>query len=147
MTGTPESDVAFSRQGVAVVMTRQTRLLVIRRSQHVIAPGLFCFPGGGIELGESEMEAVVREMSEELRIAVQPLRRLWRSVTPWRVGLAWWLAEMSEGAEPDANPAEVESIHWHTPEEMSLLPDLLPSNHDFLKALARGEFHLEADRG
>ena len=135
-------DDTIARRGVVAVIMREQRLLVIRRSQHVIAPRLLCFPGGGIEAGESEEAALRREMQEELRVAVRPVRRLWRSVTPWRIALAWWLAEVPQGEEYDPNPEEVESIHWHSIAEIASLPDLLPSNHDFLAALARGEFQL-----
>ena len=46
-------------------------------------------------------------------------------------------------AEPLPNPLEVESVHWHTAEEMAELPGLLASNLQFLEALARGEFRLD----
>src|SRR5437899_2455576 len=78
------------RRGVVAVVNRGGRLLVIRRSQQVVAPGAICFPGGGIEAGESETDALVREVQEELGVAVMPLKRLWQSVTPWNVDLAWW---------------------------------------------------------
>lgn len=126
---------------VAVIYLRQ-RLLVIRRSQQVVAPGAFCFPGGAIECGESEEQALVRELQEELNVAVMPVRRLWQSVTPWQVELAWWLAKLSPGAVPRPAPAEVESFHWYTLDEMAVLPDLLESNRQFLAAIARGEISL-----
>jgi 8-oxo-dGTP pyrophosphatase MutT (NUDIX family) len=128
----------IARYAVAVVMVRQGRFLVIRRSQTVLAPGMFCFPGGGVEPRESEEQAVVREMREELNIAVAPRKLLWRSVTKWRVALAWWLADLEDDAEPVPNPAEVESYQWLAPGAMSRLENLLPNNHDFLKALAEG---------
>ena len=74
----------------------------------------YCFPGGGIEPGESEEVALVREIPEELGVTVRPVRRLWQCVTAWKVELAWWLAELDADAVPVANPAEVESIHWLT---------------------------------
>ena len=37
------------RRGVVGVIFREDRLLVIRRSLTVVAPGLLCLPGGGIE--------------------------------------------------------------------------------------------------
>jgi 8-oxo-dGTP pyrophosphatase MutT (NUDIX family) len=125
---------------VAVVV-REGRFLVIRRSQHVVAPGAFCFPGGGIEPGETEEAALVRELREELDVVVRPIRRVWRSVTPWNVALAWWLGELL--GEPACNPAEVASFHWHAPHELAALPELLESNHHFLAALARGEIVLD----
>jgi 8-oxo-dGTP pyrophosphatase MutT (NUDIX family) len=121
------------------VIVQERRLLVIRRSQLVVAPGAYCFPGGGIEPGETEEAALVREIEEELNATVRPLRRLWQSVTSWGVGLSWWHAEFAAGHVPRPNPAEVELIHWHTPAEMAALPELLESNRQFLAALARGE--------
>ena len=118
-------------------------MLVIRRSRLVVAPLIYCFPGGGIESEESEEVALVREFREELGTAFRPLRRLWRCKTPWKVELAWWLAELSAGSVPTANPREVESVHWLTLQEMAQLADLLESNQEFLKLLARGEISLE----
>jgi hypothetical protein len=65
-------------------------------------------------------------------------------VTPWKVHLAWWLAEMPARAVPTANPAEVESIHWVTPGQMAQLPDLLESNRLFLDLVQQGEIRLES---
>jgi 8-oxo-dGTP diphosphatase len=132
----------LSRRGAVAVIREQERLLVIRRSQHVVAPGAYCFPGGAIEPGESEEVALVRELREELNVEILPVRRVWRSVTPWQVELAWWLARLAPGSSPRAAPAEVESFHWHTREEMAALPELLESNRQFLTALARGEISL-----
>ncbi len=84
----------------------------------------------------------MREFREEVGLVVRPVRRLWRCVTPWKVELAWWLADVPPGAVPAANPDEVESIHWLTPVEMAQLPGLLESNRDFLDLLARGEIVL-----
>ena len=131
------------RRGAVAVIARQGRLLVIRRSMRVVAPGRYCFPGGAIEPGESEEQALVREIREELDVAIVPVRRLWRSVTPWKVSLAWWLGWMSPDAEPVASPAEVESVHWYTPEEMAALSGLLESNRAFLDALQTGEIEVD----
>lgn len=136
-----KTDVPF-RCGVVAVIVQQDRLLVIRRSQHVVAPGAFCFPGGAIENGETEPVALIREIDEELGVGVRPVRPLWQSVTPWNVQLTWWLAEVDEDCVWLPNAAEVESIHWHTPAEIALLPGLLESNHEFLRALAGGEIKL-----
>jgi 8-oxo-dGTP diphosphatase len=124
-------------------VVRDDRMLVIRRARSVVAPLVYCFPGGGIEAGESEEEALVREFREEVSVEFRPLRRLWRCVTPWKVELAWWLGELPPGEAPQANPREVESIHWLTPAEMAQTPDLLESNRAFLELLARGEIALD----
>ena len=107
------------------------------------APRAFCFPGGAVEPGESEPVALQRELREELSAQVQIDRLLWRSVTTSGVRLAWWLARLEPDTPLQANPAEVESVHWLTVAEMLQLPQLLPSNREFLNALDRREFQLD----
>jgi len=141
MDGIPDTP---GRRGAVAVIPRGDQVLVIRRSRSVVAPLTYCFPGGGIEEGESEQSALVREVCEELGVVVRPVRRLWQCVTPWQVELAWWLAEMPARAVPSANPAEVESIHWVTPGQMAQLPGLLESNRLFLDLVQRGEIRLES---
>lgn len=129
-------------KGVVAVILDQDRLLVIRRSQLVRAPGMLCFPGGGIEPGEDEPQALRRELREELAVEVAGMKRLWQSVTSWGVELAWWYVALPADARLRPNSAEVEAVYWLTAREMSDQPDLLPSNHDFLAALTAGEFML-----
>ena len=63
-----------TRRGAIGVLCRSNGdFLVIERAASVRAPGRFCFPGGAIETGESEEEAVVREMSEELCLNAKPV--------------------------------------------------------------------------
>ena len=131
------------RRGAVAIILRGGRMLVIRRSRNVVAPLTYCFPGGGIEDGESEEIALVREGAEEIGVTVRPLRRLWRCVTAWKVHIAWWLAEMDPAEVAVPNPAEVESIHWCTAREMAELPGLLDSNRIFLEMLDRGEIRLD----
>ena len=54
------------RHGVVGVIFREERLLIIRSSLTVAAPGKLCLPGGGIEMGETESQALVREMPDGL---------------------------------------------------------------------------------
>ncbi len=120
------------------MIRQENRFLVIRRSQIVRAPGMYSFPGGGIEPGETEEQALVRELAEELAVTGRAVRRLWESITPWQVHLAWWLAELDEPAAIVPQPAEVESCHWLTAAEIRQLPQLLASNVAFLDAWERG---------
>ena len=130
------------RRGAVAIIVQDGRMLVIRRSQHVIAPLTYCFPGGGIEDGETEEEAVAREVQEEIGVSIRPLRRLWECMTAWKVHLAWWLADMDRAAVAVPNPREVESIHWFTPREMASLPELLDSNRQFLELIEKGEIRV-----
>jgi 8-oxo-dGTP pyrophosphatase MutT (NUDIX family) len=148
MSSTPhpfEPRTANGRRGAVAVVVRDGRFLVIRRSASVVAPGAYCFPGGAIEPGESEHAALVREMQEELAVRVEPLRRIWHSVTPWKVELFWWLAALEPDQEPVPNPAEVAAVCWLTADEMRATVGLLESNVHFLDALARAEFSLDGE--
>ena len=59
----------------AVVTDGQGRLLMIKRGREPGA-GLWSIPGGRIEPGETDAEALVREMLEETSLAVQVGRLL-----------------------------------------------------------------------
>ncbi|MDX1962446.1 MAG: NUDIX domain-containing protein [Pirellulales bacterium] len=130
------------RRGAVAVIWRDSQLLVIRRSHLVAAPGKYCFPGGGIEPGESEPMAVIRELREELNAIVLPQRCVWKNVTRWGVELAWWLSTLENPDELAPNPDEVASIHWVTPAEMRRLRPMLDSNREFLELAERGEISI-----
>jgi 8-oxo-dGTP pyrophosphatase MutT (NUDIX family) len=129
------------RRGVVAVVRRNGRFLVIRRSSSVTAPGAYCFPGGGIEPGESESQALQRELHEELAaVDAVPLRRLWQCTTHRRVHLSWWLTRLAKIDLLVPNPSEVASVHWWSADDMLRCDRLLQSNRDFLSALSRGAF-------
>jgi (d)CTP diphosphatase len=130
------------RYGVVGIVVRGGRFLVIRRSRSVEAPGAYCFPGGAIEDGETQPEALCREFREELGVSIRPIRRVWQSRTDWSVELAWWLAELPPRSSLQPCHKEVASTHWLTTEQIRGLPNLLSSNGQFLDALQRGEFSI-----
>ena len=130
------------RRGVIGIILRDEAFLVIRRSQKVTAPGLLCFAGGGIEAGESESEALVREMQEELALEVQPVGCVWRSVTSWGTRLAWWTASIPADAQPVPNPDEVAEFMWLKHEQMRVATGMLPSMPQFLDAWTAGHLVL-----
>jgi 8-oxo-dGTP diphosphatase len=55
---------------VAAVLRRDGRILVTRRHGHAERGGQWEFPGGKVEPGEAEPDALVREIREELDCAV-----------------------------------------------------------------------------
>src|SRR6266705_2468506 len=71
MTETTQSNIEAYTEGIVVACRRPDgRWLFIRRSATVRRPLRVCFPGGWIEAGENQAEAVVREMREELNADV-----------------------------------------------------------------------------
>ena len=69
----------------AVIKDGQGRLLLIKRG-HEPGAGLWSIPGGRIEAGETDAEALVREMQEETGLVVEPGRLLGRVRRPGRDG-------------------------------------------------------------
>ena len=106
---------------------------------------MLCLPGGGIEPGEQETEALVREMREELNLQVTPKKRCWRNKTSWGTDLAWWHATITDDQEPIANPEEVAEIFWMTKRQIQVSDQMLPSLPDFLVAMQQGQVDLTSE--
>lgn len=62
--------------GAAVTVDRRGRVLIARRKSQGLLGGLWEFPGGKIEPGESMPECIARELREELGIDVEVGERL-----------------------------------------------------------------------
>ncbi len=62
----------------AAIFDERGRVLIARRPVHVHQGGLWEFPGGKVEAGETVREALARELHEELGIDVQQARPLIR---------------------------------------------------------------------
>ena len=126
------------KRGVIAITRREEKFLVIRRGLTVAAGGTICFPGGHIEPGEHEHEAVVRECQEELAAVVEPRQCVWRSVTTWGTSLAWWTVTLKGEGDLVPHPVEVAEILWLSVEEMLADPTLLEGNRPFLEAIRDG---------
>ncbi|TDN91836.1 (deoxy)nucleoside triphosphate pyrophosphohydrolase [Microbacterium sp. BK668] len=61
---------------VAAVIEEDGRFLACRRAAHKAAAGRWEFPGGKVEPGERPVEALEREIREELGIGIQILGHL-----------------------------------------------------------------------
>ena len=123
---------------VGAAIIRDGRLLAAQRIEPPHLAGGWELPGGKIEAGESDEEALVRECREELGVEVRLLDRLdgdW----PLRSGLAIrvWFAEIVSG-EPMAL-ADHSAIRWLAPDELydvAWLPADLPIVEEIGKRLA-----------
>jgi ADP-ribose pyrophosphatase YjhB (NUDIX family) len=57
---------------VSAAIIRDGKVLVVRRARNP-ALGIYTLPGGGVETGETLIEAVTREAHEETSLAVEPV--------------------------------------------------------------------------
>jgi 8-oxo-dGTP diphosphatase len=117
---------------VIAVLRRDDRFLAILRGPGVISPGWWTFPGGRIEPGESEEEALVRELSEELDLDVTPLEKVWECDTDdGDFRLHWWTADVA-AAEITPEPTEIEEARWVTPSEFLELEPTFAGDREFV---------------
>jgi len=56
---------------VAAIIRRGGQILITQRFDHVHLPGLWEFPGGKVEAGESLQAALEREIMEELGVKIR----------------------------------------------------------------------------
>lgn len=56
----------------AAIFVKGEKVLACRRAPHKSSPGLWEFPGGKVEPGESAFSALVREIKEELGFECKP---------------------------------------------------------------------------
>ena len=57
---------------VSAAIFRDGRVLIVRRAR-APARGVYTLPGGGVELGETLEEAVIREIREETALEIEPI--------------------------------------------------------------------------
>lgn len=116
--------------GVVAVVMRGNQTLVIRRGPNVPYSGYVAPLSGRLEPGESEAEAVVREVREEVGLEVIPIRRVWEC--PSEGGgydLHWWLAEYA-GGELVLNE-EVSEATWIYPSDFEKLENTFADDRKF----------------
>lgn len=56
---------------VAAVIAVEGRYLITQRRTTAVLPSLWEFPGGKVELGESDADALAREVEERLGVAIE----------------------------------------------------------------------------
>ena len=98
---------------VAAVVRQEGHLLVTRRLDRPDGRGQWEFPGGKVEPGESEPEALRREIAEELGCAIEVGPLLLRHVHRYperEVELAFYAARFPGGETPRA--LGVAEIAW-----------------------------------
>jgi 8-oxo-dGTP diphosphatase len=105
---------------VAAVVRRGAGILITRRHEGAERGGLWEFPGGKVEPGESEPEALRREILEELGCPVEvgPLLLRHRHRYPdLEVELAFHACRLAPGAAPRA--LGVAAVEWAPAEALA----------------------------
>lgn len=114
---------------MAAVIIRNDRLLMCRRALHKRHGGLWEFPGGKCESGESDEEAVARELREELGVSVLSVGPPWGAIAD--SGSEFMIVFVPVRIEGEPECLEHAEIRWVTFGELSGMT-LAPTDHAFV---------------
>ncbi|GAA0847659.1 NUDIX hydrolase [Streptosporangium amethystogenes subsp. fukuiense] len=107
----------------AIILDDSGRMLLVRRGRPP-GMGLWSVPGGRVEPGESDPEAVIREVLEETGLTVVPGRLAGTVDRPGPGGAVYeirdYLAEVSGGTLSAGDDAA--DVRWVTRAELPRLP-------------------------
>jgi 8-oxo-dGTP diphosphatase len=123
---------------VAAILRRGGRVLVTRRHGHAERGGQWEFPGGKVEAGESEAEALAREIREELGcgIAIGPIvARTSHRYPDLEVELVFYACALEPGAEPRLLGAA--ALEWAEAERLAEY-DFCEADRPVLPVIAAG---------
>lgn len=108
--------------GVAVIWDDRSRILIDRRRQEGLLGGLWEFPGGKVEAGETVVECVRREIKEELDLDVEVgpwLLDVDHAYSHFRITLHVYHCRYLGGTP---KPLECDEIRWVEPSELGDFP-------------------------
>ena len=117
---------------IAAVIVREDRLLICQRPKHKRHGGLWEFPGGKIELGESDESAARRELREELGVEVDGISDIEFAITDPGSSFVIEFAQVRITGEPICH--EHEALAWCTPAELEAM-NLAPSDRRYVEHL------------
>ncbi len=118
----------------AAVIDAQGRVLIAQRPAGKHLAGGWEFPGGKLELGETRLGALSRELHEELGISIstpRPLIRLKHHYPHREVHLDIWVVRYYQG-EPKG--LDGQALRWCTQDELATV-ELLPADAPIVAAL------------
>jgi (d)CTP diphosphatase len=120
---------------VAAIIEKDNKILLAQRPAHADQPGMWEFAVGKVEAGETQSEALVRELHEELGIHAQPgeyVASHQREVSQRLINLhAWHVPAFSGALTAHYHSALV----WCTPEDafgFNLAPADIPLLEAFI---------------
>jgi len=121
---------------IAAIIERDGRLLLGKRSPHrPSAPGYWCPICGRVEPGESQSDAVVREVREESGLRVTALRKVAQCDTnDGRATIHWWLTALLDDSPARLTNDEHSELRWLTPDELQHLEPTFPEDIAILLA-------------
>ena len=104
---------------VAAIIRRENKVLLGRRPDHKRHGGLWEFPGGKIDEGETEIDAVTRELLEELGVETISVGRVvYECRDP---GSSFLVRFLDVGIRGEPEPTGHAEIGWFEPASLPTL--------------------------
>jgi 8-oxo-dGTP diphosphatase len=126
--------IAEPVQVAAALILHEGRYLLTRRKADVHLGGLWEFPGGKREPGESLEECLCRELREELGIEISepvPFQIIRHAYPEKTVELHFFRCSIKDG---QPRPLGCEALQWVPPEELTRVP-LPPADRPLVETL------------
>ncbi len=106
----------------AAILRRNGKILLAKRPSKGLLGGMWEFPGGKVEAGETVKDCLAREIREELGVEInigESLGTYHHAYTHFRITLHAFLCEIING-EP--KPLEAENLAWVPPGKLARYP-------------------------
>ena len=107
---------------VAAVIAKDDRYLVTQRRPTAVLPLLWEFPGGKVEVGETDLEALKRELKHRVGVEVEPgaqISSVSHTYDHYTVELHLYDCRITRG-EPEA--VNVHQFRWVESDQFDRLP-------------------------
>ena len=127
---------------VAALIVKDGKVLICQRTRHQTMPLKWEFPGGKVEPNEQPVDALSRELEEELGIRAQigpqaaVVRHTYKDGTA--VELRFYLVTKFEG---EIENRIFREVNWASPEELPTY-DFLEADITLVKDIAQGKINL-----
>lgn len=121
-----ESETKIKIQVSVAVIRRGDKVFIQKRPSHGLMAGLWEFPGGKTNEGETSLKAIHREIREELGIGlknVKKIRIIKHGYTKFHVDLHCFAAELGEGT---LKPTVAEEFKWVSMDSLKKYPFSAP---------------------
>lgn len=128
----------------AIIRNSANEILACQRSSNTSLAGKWEFPGGKIEHGETNEQAIIREIQEELGVGINILYDLplvSHQYPEFHISLFPYLCTIKEGHSPSAlehasiqwiSPVLATSLDWAEADRL-ILSDLIQNSDSFMK--------------
>ncbi|RMH64660.1 MAG: 8-oxo-dGTP diphosphatase MutT, partial [Calditrichaeota bacterium] len=98
----------------AIIYDSRGKVLITKRPAHVHLGGLWEFPGGKVDPGENDEQALIREIREETGLAIRVKELYWREIAAFpekTVRLHFYLCALTHEPQ-EIIPDEIDDYRW-----------------------------------